>query len=300
VRKFRWTFDRSALPDFIFRSVLRLSALCVIALLLALFVTLLEASFPSIREFGAQFLASRTWDPVAGEFGAAPFLVGTLITSLLALLIATPFSLSIAILLGEFKKSGAFAGFLKSVIELLAGIPSIIYGFWGLFFLVPVVRALEIKLNVLPYGVGIFTASLILAVMIIPYSATIGREMISMVPQDIKEAAYSLGATRFEVIRKVVIPYAWSGIFAGIALAFGRALGETMAVTMLIGNSNFLPDSLFSPSNTMASVIANEFAEATEDIYLASLVEIGLILFLVSGIFSLAGKKVIDKFGRNQ
>ena len=158
--------------------------------------------------------------------------------------------------LGEYCKEGAISNFLRSAIEVLAGIPSVIYGLWGIFLLVPLVRSLEMQLGVVPYRVGILTASLILAIMIIPYSASLGREIISLVPADLKEAAFSLGATRFEMIRNVILPYARSGIIAGILLALGRAIGETMAVTMVIGNANILPTSIFSPANTMASIIA--------------------------------------------
>ena len=184
---------------------------------------------------------------------------------------------------------------VKTVIELLAGIPSVIYGFWGLFFLVPAVRWIEVRLGVAPYGVGILTSSLILAVMIVPYAASLGREVVALVPGDLKEAALSLGATRFEVIRKVILPYARSGIFAGVMLSLGRALGETMAVTMVIGNSNFLPTSIFAPSNTMASVIANEFTEATGALYLSTLVQIGLLLFVVTTVINVIGKIIISK-----
>jgi len=278
-----------------FRGVLYVTALCVVVLIGAIFLSLLIYSFPSLKKIGFEFLFGTTWNPVSSQFGALPFLTGTIITSFLALLISTPFSLSISILLGEYFTEGAAPSFLKSAIEILAGIPSVIYGFWGLFVLVPVVRILEIKLGVMPYGVGIFTASLILSVMIIPYSASIGREVIQLVPYELKEAAFSLGATRFEVIRKVILPYARSGIFAGILLSLGRALGETMAVTMLIGNANIIPKSIFSPANTMASVIANEFAEATETIYLSSLIEIGLLLFIVTMIINIIGRYIVKK-----
>jgi phosphate transport system permease protein len=221
--------------------------------------------------------------------------VGTLLTSFLALLISLPFSLAIAICIGEYFREGLLSSFLKNVTDLLAGIPSIIYGFWALFVLVPIVRRFEVGLGIFPYGVGIFTASLILSVMIIPYSASIAREVIALVPTDIKEAAYSLGATRQEVITKVILPYARSGIGAGILLALGRALGETMAVTMVIGNSNRIPRSLFSPGNTMASVIANEFTEATGRLYLSSLIEVGLLLFLVTLIINVTGRYMIKK-----
>lgn len=278
----------------IFNRTLYLSALTIVILLLAIFVTLLIASVPSIKTFGAGFFVGLTWDTAAEKFGVLPFLVGTLITSFMALLISIPFSISISIFLGEYLKEGAVSTFIRSSIEVLAGIPSVIYGLWGLFLLMPMMRFVEIKLGVPPHGVGILTSSLILAIMIIPFSASIGREVITLVPSDLKEAAFSLGATRYEVIKNVVIPYARSGIIAGILLALGRAIGETMAVTMLIGNSNFLPKSLFSPANTMASVIANSFSEAT-GITASSLIYIGLVLFLVTTAVNIVGNYVIKK-----
>jgi phosphate transport system permease protein len=280
-----------------FRKILYLAAICVLILLVAIFFSLLLSSLPAIRYFGLGFLVGITWDPVKSEFGALPFLIGTLATSFLALILSLIFSLPISIFLGEYFRHGTASMFIKSMIELLAGIPSVIYGFCGLFLLTPVIRALETKLGVSPYGVGIFTASLVLSVMIIPYSASIGREVISLVPSDLKEAALSLGATRFEVIRKVTLPYAYSGIFAGILLALGRALGETMAVTMVIGNSNFIPTNIFSPGNTLASVIANEFTEATGSLYLASLMELGLVLFIVTTVINIIGKIIIHRMG---
>jgi phosphate transport system permease protein len=279
----------------VFTATLYLTALSIIVLLAAVCLTLIVWSLPSIRAFGFRFITGTVWDPVSQEYGALPFLVGTLLTSFTALLISIPFSVAISVFLGEYYERGVLPSFLKSCIEVLAGIPSIIYGMWGLFILMPIVRLMEIALGVSPYGVGIFTSAVILAIMIIPFSASIGREVINLVPADIKEAAYSLGATRYEVIKKIVIPYARSGIFAGILLALGRALGETMAVTMLIGNSNFLPKSLFSPANTMASIVANEFTEATETIYLSSLIQIGLLLFLVTTVVNVAGTYIIKR-----
>lgn len=281
--------------ELIFTKILSISASFVLLLLISIFFTLLVSSIPSIKVFGLSFIFGKTWDPVSVDFGALPFLIGTLLTSILVLIISTPFSLCISIFLGEYSKEGIIHSVLKTMIELLAGIPSIIYGFWGLFVLVPIVRSLEIQLDVPPYGVGLFTASLILAIMVIPFSASIGREVIAMVPSEIKEAAYSLGATRYEVIKKIILPYARSGIFAGIMLSFGRALGETMAVTMVIGNSNFLPKSIFDPSNTMASVIANEFTEATGEVYLSSLIEIGLLLFIVTMSINFLGRFFIRR-----
>jgi len=281
--------------DVTFRGIIITGAVCILLLVIGVFITLVLDSTESVKNFGLGFIFSKTWDPVSGQFGALPFLLGTLITSFLAIAISLPLSLAISIFLGEYFTEGMKSSFLKSIIELLAGIPSVIYGFWGIFVLVPLIRNLELKLNVIPYGVGILTSSIILAIMIIPYSASLGIEVLQLVPADLKEAAYSLGATRFEVIRKVILPYARSGIFAGILLALGRALGETMAVTMVIGNSNFLPTSIFSPSNTMASVLANEFTEATESLHLASLIEIGLLLFLVVTVVNILGKQIINK-----
>jgi phosphate transport system permease protein len=277
-----------------FTAVLMISALFMVVLLLAVFFTLLVSSVPAIKEFGAGFFYGNTWNPASDTFGALPFLVGTLLTSFLALILSIPFSIGISLLLGEFLKEGPAPTFLRSAIEVLAGIPSVIYGLWGLFLLMPMVRSFETMIGVSAHGVGILTSALILAIMVIPFSASIGREVITLVPGDLKEAAYSLGATRFEVIKNVIIPYARSGIIAGILLALGRAIGETMAVTMLIGNSNFLPTSLFSPANTMASVIANEFAEAT-GVMASSLIYVGLVLFLVTMLVNILGNFVIRK-----
>lgn len=280
----------------IFRTSLVLVSLSVLVLTVSFMLTLVVQSMPSIKALGIHFLFGKTWDPVSGVFGTFPFLLGTLVTSFLALIISVPFSFAIAIFLGEYYPRGWASDFMKNAIELIAAVPSVIYGFWGLFVLVPLVRALEIKLGVTPYGIGIFTSSLILAIMIIPYAATLGREMIRMVPSSLKEAAYSLGATRLEVIRTVIVPYAKSGLFAGILLSLGRALGETMAVTMLIGNTSLIPKSIFDPGNTMASVIANEFTEAANTVYLSALIEMGLVLFLVTVVINLIGKKIIEKF----
>jgi phosphate transport system permease protein len=279
-----------------FKKTLTLSAIIVVIILIAIFFTLLINSLPSLKALGIGFFLDKTWDPVADEYGALPFLAGTLLTSFLALLISTPFSIAVAIFLGEYYKKGVVAEIFKNVIDLLAGIPSVIYGFWGLFVLVPIVRTIEMKLNVPPYGVGIFTSSVILAIMILPFSVSLSRQVISMVPKHLKEAAYSLGATRFEVITKIIIPYTKSGLFAGLLLALGRALGETMAVTMLIGNTHAIPTGIFSPGNTMASVIANEFSEATGELYTSALIEMGLFLFVVATVINIFGKQVIKRF----
>jgi len=283
--------DRS---EKIFTRVLTGSSAFILLILIAVFLTLLMSALPAIKQFGIGFFLSKTWDVSAESFGVIPFLVGTLLTSFFALIIAIPFSIAISMFLGEYFKEGTISNFLRSAVEVLAGIPSVIYGLWGVFILVPLVRSLELKIGVAPHGVGILTSSLILAIMVIPYSASLGREVISLVPGDLKEAAFSLGATRFEVMKNIIIPYARSGIIAGILLAFGRAIGETMAVTMLIGNSSFLPTSIFSPANTMASVIANQFSEAT-GIVASSLIYVALVLFLVTMIVNIIGNYVISK-----
>lgn len=287
---------RKVRAENVFRRTLVMVALMVFILVAGIFLTLLVESIPSFKALGIKYLWGKTWDPVSNVYGAFPFLIGTLITSFLALLLSIPFSFSIATYLGEYNTSGWLSGLLKNIVEIIAAVPSVIYGFWALVVLVPVVRKLEIGLGVPPYGVGIFTSALVLAIMIIPYAASLGREMIRMVPSSLKEGAYSLGATRFEVIRSVIFPYTKSGLFAGILLSLGRALGETMAVTMVIGNTSILPTSIFSPGNTMASVIANEFTEADRTVYLSALIELALVLFLVTVLINIVGKKVIKRF----
>lgn len=271
-------------------------ALLVVILVIGIFVTLAVGSVPSLEALGAKYLWGRTWDPVNNIYGAFPFLLGTLLTSFLALVISIPFSFAIAVYLGEYNTKGWLGGLLKNVVETIAAVPSVIYGFWALVTLVPIVRDLEIKLGVPPYGVGIFTSSIVLAIMIVPYAASLGRELILLVPSSLKEGAYSLGATRYEVIKSVVLPYTRSGMMAGILLSLGRALGETMAVTMVIGNTSTIPTSIFSPGNTMASVIANEFTEAAHTVYLSALIELALVLFLVTVVINLIGKRIIKRF----
>src|SRR3984957_16562309 len=277
------------------RSLVIIGAAMVI-LVLGILLTLIIESIPSIRSLGIKYLWGTTWDPVNNIYGAAPFLLGTVLTSFLALIISIPFSFAIAVYLGEYNPKGWLSNILKNTVELIAAVPSVIYGFWGLLVLVPLVRSLEMKLGILPYGIGIFTASLILAVMIIPYAASLGREMIRLVPSPLKEAAYSLGATRYEVLTNVILPYTKSGLFAGVLLSLGRALGETMAVTMVIGNTSLIPTSIFAPGNTMASVIANEFTEADHTVYLSALIELGLVLFLVTVVINIIGKRIIKRF----
>jgi len=280
----------------VFRRTLVIVGLAMVVLVFGIMITLIVQSIPSIKALGVGYLWGKTWDPVRDVYGALPFLAGTLLTSFLALAISIPFSFAVAIFLGEYYPGGWLSNLLKNTVELIAAVPSVIYGFWGLAVLVPIVRSFESSVGASPIGYGIFTSSLILAVMVIPYAASLGRSMIQMVPSNLKEAAYSLGATRWEVIRSVILPYTKSGLFAGILLSLGRALGETMAVTMVIGNTPLMPKNIFSTGNTMASVIANELGEADKRVYNSALIELGLVLFLVTVVINLIGKKVITRF----
>jgi len=235
----------------------------------------------SITKFGLKFWTTKVWDPVSGDFGALPFIWGTLYSSVLALLVATPIALGIAIFISELSPR-VLRQPLAYLTELLAAIPSIVYGLWGIFVLVPIVRKFEIAMGAKPaLGVGMLAAALILAVMVIPFTSSVAREILKNVPTTQREAAYALGATRWEAI-KVAIGFGRTGIIGAVMLGFGRALGETMAVTMVIGNSPQISASLFKPQYTMAAVIANEFTEAADELYLHALIEIGLLLFIIT------------------
>jgi len=265
-------------------------AALVLLIVLGIAFELTRQSALSITKFGLKFWTTSTWDPVSGDFGALPFIWGTLYSSILALLLATPIALGIAIFISELSPR-VLRQPLAYLTELLAAIPSIVYGLWGVFVLVPLVRKLELatpaalkKIPLFsgpPLGVGMLAAALILAVMVIPFTSSVAREILKNVPSTQREAAYALGATRWEAI-KVAIGFGKSGIIGAVMLGFGRALGETMAVTMVIGNSPQVSASLFKPQYTMAAVIANEFTEAADELYLHALIEIGLLLFIIT------------------
>ena len=278
--------------DRLFRSLTAVFALGLLAVLASIGVVLVDQSSNAIRTFGWNFLASSTWDPVAKEFGALPFIYGTLASSLLALLQAVPLGIGTAIFLSEIAPHW-LRNSVSFLVEFLAAIPSVVYGLWGVFVLIPWERSyieptLSAALGFLPlfqgprYGIGLLTASMILAVMIVPYITSVTHEVLRAVPQAQREAALALGATKWEMVRVAVLPYGRTGILGAIMLGLGRAIGETMAVTMVIGNRAQIVPSLFAPANTMASVIANEFSEATYDLYVQALVEIGLVLLIVT------------------
>lgn len=282
--------------DRVFHRVTLASALLVMLMFAGIFGLLFEGALPAITEFGWQFLTTDVWNPVTERFGGLAPIAGTLITSLLAMLVAVPVGIGIAIFLTELcprplRRSIGIA------VELLAGIPSIIYGIWGLFVLAPFLQeyvmppmiaafegvpVLSLLFAGPPYGIGVFTASLILSIMTIPFISAVTRDVFETVPTVLKEAAYGLGCTVWEVVWNVVLPYARGGVVGGVMLALGRALGETMAVTFVIGNSHRISASLFAPGTTISATIANEFTEATGDLYLSALVELGLLLFAVT------------------
>jgi phosphate transport system permease protein len=278
--------------DQVFRGAMLFSALSVLAIVLLIVSELYSQSRLSIYQFGWGFFKGENWDPVAGEFGALPFIFGTLVSSLLALAMAVPLGIGVAIFMNEMCPR-PLRNVFSYMVELLAAIPSVIYGLWGIFVLVPLMRqfiqpflAKHLSWTGLftgpMYGIGMLPAGVILAIMIVPFISSITREVMLAVPQQQREAALALGATRWEMLRIGVLRNARIGIMGGIVLALGRALGETMAVTMLIGNRPEIAKSLFAPGYTMASVIANEFSEATENLYLSSLIEIGLALLIVT------------------
>ena len=278
--------------DKVLKSVLFTASLLILIISGGMVYSLFRGSILSFHHFGWNFLISPHWDPTQGkeQYGALPFIAGTIFTSVLALIMAIPMAFSTSLFVAEYFHNTRLASVVSTLVDLLAGIPSIIYGLWGFYILRPFI----VEIGLSPQGYGIFTSSLILAIMIIPYATSLSNTTIMMVSNELKEAAYSLGATRLEVIWNVILPNARSGITASYILAFGRALGETMAVTMLIGNANIVPTSLFSTGNTMASVIANQFGEAG-GLQLSALIEIGLLLFLITTIVNAIGKFIIKK-----
>jgi len=282
-------------------------AFVLIVIVCGIGIVLTHQSMLSIQKFGLGFWRTEIWDPVAGEFGALPFIWGTLYSSILALLIATPIALGIAVFISELCPARLRQP-LVFLTELLAAIPSIVYGLWGIFVLVPAVRSIESSLpdamRQLPFfsgpplGLGMLSAALVLAIMVIPFTSSVSREVLKSVPAAQREGAYALGATRFEAIRAALF-YARTGIVGAIMLGFGRALGETMAVTMVIGNNPKVSLSLFAPQYTMAAVIANEFTEAATELYLDALVEIGLVLFIITLIVNSLSRLLIWSMARS-
>ncbi|MFA4909815.1 MAG: phosphate ABC transporter permease subunit PstC [Desulfobacteria bacterium] len=299
--------------DIIFSSITAVASLSVLLLILGILYVLIMESYPSIEKFGfLRFITSTDWNPVKGSFGAATNLFGTAITTVLSILIAVPVAIGIAIFVTEIAPN-FLKGPIGAAIELLAAIPSIIYGMWGLFTLAPIMAnyiepALQKSIGSLPLvgvlfegtpmGIDLLTASVILSIMIIPFTASISRDAFNLTPAVIKESAYALGATKWEVVKDIVIPYSKVGVFGGVVLSLGRALGETMAVAFVLGNNHQITKSLFDAAATITVTLANEFTEADTDIYLSSLFYLALLLFVMSFIILALAKFFILKAER--
>lgn len=288
--------SRYKLADKVFELSTRLAAYTVLLILAGVILSLIIGAWPAIQEFGFGFLVSSSWNPVTDKFGGGAPIYGTILTSFIALLIAVPIGMGIAVFLTELCPMPLRRP-IGIAVELLAGIPSIIYGIWGLFFLAPFLQTTvqPFLINTVgnvpligalfagpPYGIGLLTASLILAVMVLPFITSISRDVFETVPPMLKESAYGLGCTTWEVVKNVVFPFTRAGVIGGILLALGRALGETMAVTFVIGNAHKISASLLAPGTTISASIANEFTEAVGDLYTASLIYLGLILFVIT------------------
>ncbi|MGH8457146.1 MAG: phosphate ABC transporter permease subunit PstC [Stenotrophobium sp.] len=303
---------RNSLWDGLARNITRLALIAVLLMLGGVMLSLLKGSLPALKAFGFSFLTTESWNPVTQKFGAVAPIYGTVMTSLIAMIIAVPTGLGIAIFITELCPRWLKQP-VSTAIELLAGIPSIIYGIWGLFVLAPIlqrhVQPLLIHsfenvpiLSQLfagpPYGIGILTAGLILSVMVLPFITSISRDVFETVPPMLKESAYGLGCTTWEVVRNIVLPYTRTGVIGGVMLGLGRALGETMAVTFVIGNAHRISSSLLAPGTTISASIANEFTEADGDLYTSSLIELGLILFVITFIVLAAARLLLLRVQR--
>ena len=306
--------DKQGIADSIFEWVTRFFAFFVLSLLAAILLSLLIGAWPSISHFGLKFIVTEDWDPVKEVFGAVVPIYGTLVTSTIALLIAIPISFFIAMFLSELSPVWLRRP-LGTAIELLAAIPSIIYGMWGLFVFVPVFQTTiqPLLIDTLgkvpltgalfkgpPLGIGMLTAGIILSIMVIPYITAVMRDVFDIVPALMKESAYALGSSTWEVMWKVVLPYTKAGVIGGIMLGLGRALGETMAVTFVIGNAHRLSSSLLQPGNSIAAALANEFTEAVGDLYLSSLIQLGLLLFVITTIVLALSKLLLLRLRRGE
>ncbi len=298
----------SKTQDAILFYVLRTITVLVIILLLSIIAVLVHSALPAIKQFGFKFILNNAWRPMEDEFGALPFIYGTLVTSFLALFIAAPISILIAIFITEYLPK-KLSKIIALLVEMVAAIPSIVFGLWGIFYLVPIVKehvapTLIKYLGFLPlfkgpsFGIGILTASIVLAIMIIPTISSICRSIFELIPGHQKEASYALGSTKFEMIKISILSPSLSGISSAIVLGLGRALGETMAVTMLIGNNPEISKSILAPAATMASVMANEYTDANTPLHIASLCYIALILFLITFLSNLFARRIVRQFSK--
>ncbi len=302
--------ESAGIGDRVYRTAITGFAACVPLLLVVIAVEIGMAAWPALHKFGFSFLVSSDWDPVNGSFGAAPALYGTIVSAILALVLATPLAIGVAIYLSEFAPAWLRQP-VSFLVDLLAAVPSVVYGLWGIFVLIPLLRMHIVPflkdtmhLGATPlfsgpsYGPSMLAAGIILAIMILPYISAVAREVLLAVPRSQREAALALGATRWEMIWGAVLPYARSGIIGGVILGLGRALGETMAVTMVIGNTHEISSSLLAPGYTMASLIANQFSEATGDLHLSALMAVGFTLFVVTLVVNGIARWLVWRVGR--
>ena len=303
---------RLRLSDAVFRILTRSAAIAVLALLGGVIVALLAGAWPALQKFGFGFITTETWNPVTETFGGIAPIYGTIVTSIIAMVIAVPIGIMIALFLTELCPPSLRRP-IGITIELLAGIPSIIYGIWGLFVLAPFLQQ-HVQPRIIdafgsvpvlstlfagpPYGIGILTASLILAIMVLPFITSISRDVFDAVPPVLKEAAFGIGCTKWEVFRNVVMPYARVGVIGGVMLGLGRALGETMAVTFVIGNAHRISASILAPGTTISATIANEFTEAVGDLYTSSLIALGLVLFVITFMVLAAARYMLLRLER--
>ncbi len=298
----------SKTQDAVLFYVLRFISLLVIGLLLFIIFVLLKAAGPAIKLNGLSFIVRKEWNPVEDQYGALPFIFGTLITSFVAVLIATPISIFVALFISEYLPK-SISRVISLMVEMVAAIPSIVFGLWGIFYLSPLMKStiapfLKSTLGFLPlfdgpsFGIGILTASLVLSIMIVPTISSICRSVFELIPQHQKEASFALGSTKYEMIKMAVLTPSISGISSAVVLGLGRALGETMAVTMLIGNSPIISKSLFSPAATMASVMANEYTDANNPLHVSSLCYLALLLFFITFLSNLFAKSIVKNFSK--
>jgi len=280
--------------DLLYRTTIGLSAFIFIALVAGILLTLIIHSVPAFKSYGLRIFFHTEWNISNNQLGVFPFVLGTLVTSGIALALSIPVGTSIGLFIGEYSEKTRFGHIISSIIEILAAIPSVIYGFWGIIFLVPIVREMGASMGFSVSGTGLLTASLVLSLMIIPIISSFTSEVVKNVPQPLKESALSLGATRTEMVFNVVLPSSIQGIAAGIVLALGRAIGETIAVTMLVGNSMTMPISIFDPSNTMSSLIITQFDSAS-GIYFSVIMEVALILFVITTLLNIVGRNILQK-----
>jgi phosphate transport system permease protein len=304
------TLEGKSIGDRVYRTLTTAFAVAIPVLLVFIAFEVIAAAWPALQKFGLSFITSSAWDANAGQFGAAPMIYGTVVSSLLALILSAPLALGVAIWLSEFAPRWLRQP-VSFLVDLLAAIPSVVYGLWGIFVLLPILRnnimpflATTLGLGNTPffsgpaYGNSMLGAAMILAIMILPYISAVSREVLMAVPRSQREAALAMGATKWEMIRDAVVPYARSGILGGVILGLGRALGETMAVTMLIGNRHEISASLFAPGYTLASVIANEFAEATNELHTSALMACGAVLLVVTLVVNAIARWLVWRVAR--